>query len=141
MSRFAKIIFLRVGSGGRTVPGYNLQVLDSEGQKLPPTHHGNLAIKLPLPPGCLLTLWNNEERYVTGYLDPFPGYFSTGDAGFIDEEGNVHILSRTDDIIKVAGHRLATGLLTAIFFFLKCDLTSRRFFFAKSSNPFICNPF
>jgi propionyl-CoA synthetase len=70
---------------------------------------GAIALKLPLPPGSLPTLWNNDERYVSSYLSAFPGYYQTGDAGFIDEDGYLYVMTRTDDIINVAGHRLSTG--------------------------------
>ena len=70
---------------------------------------GTLAVKLPLPPGCLPTLWNSDERFRSGYLAEFPGYYKTSDAGFIDADGYVYVMARTDDVINVAGHRLSTG--------------------------------
>ncbi len=97
------------GSPTRIVPGYDVQVLDDDGHPLKAGDIGNIVIKLPLPPGCLPTLWNNDEGFMKSYLSRFPGYYNTGDAGFIDEDGYIFIMSRTDDIINVAGHRLSTG--------------------------------
>ncbi|MFN4311954.1 MAG: propionyl-CoA synthetase [Ferrovibrio sp.] len=97
------------GSPTRIVPGYDVQVLDDDGHPLKAGDIGNIVIKLPLPPGCLPTLWNNDEGFRKSYLSRFPGYYNTGDAGFIDEDGYIFIMSRTDDIINVAGHRLSTG--------------------------------
>ena len=91
------------------MPGYDVQVLDDDGHPLKAGDIGNIVIKLPLPPGCLPTLWNNDEGFMKSYLSRFPGYYNTGDAGFIDEDGYIFIMSRTDDIINVAGHRLSTG--------------------------------
>jgi len=102
---------LPVKHGSPTVPmpGYDLQVLDDEGEPSPVAKLGNIVLKLPLPPGCLPTLWNDETRFREAYLTTFPGYYRTGDAGFVDEDGYVFFMSRTDDIINVAGHRLSTG--------------------------------
>lgn len=97
------------GSPTRIVPGYDVRVLDDQGTEVKAGNIGNIAIKLPMPPGCLPTLWNNDEGYKKSYLARFPGYYNTGDAGFIDEDGYIFIMSRTDDIINVAGHRLSTG--------------------------------
>ena len=97
------------GSPTKPTPGWNLCVLDDEGNPLPPGELGSLAVKLPLPPGAFPTLWNAPDRFIESYLAAFPGYYNTGDAGIIDEEGYAFILSRTDDIINVAGHRLSTG--------------------------------
>ncbi len=80
---------IRVGSGGKAVPGYRLHVLDDEGHAVPAGTQGNLVVKLPLPPGTFTTLWKNEPRFQTGYFSKFPGYFQTGDAGYVDEEGYV----------------------------------------------------
>ena len=91
------------------MPGYDVRVLDDAGHDVAPGTLGNVVIKLPLPPGCLPTLWNADERFRKAYLDEFPGYYKTADAGFIDEDGYVFIMARTDDIINVAGHRLSTG--------------------------------
>ncbi len=102
---------LPVKHGSPTVPmpGFALQVLDEAGRPAPPSRMGALAIELPLPPGALPTLWNQDERMQTSYLAAFPGYYQTGDAGLIDEDGYVFVMGRTDDIINVAGHRLSTG--------------------------------
>lgn len=97
------------GSPTRIVPGYDVQVLDDDGHPVQAGDIGNIVIKLPMPPGCLPTLWNNDEGFKKSYLARFPGYYNTGDAGFIDEDGYIFIMSRTDDIINVAGHRLSTG--------------------------------
>lgn len=97
------------GSPTKPTPGWNLCVLDEAGNPLPPGELGSLAVKLPLPPGAFPTLWNAPDRFIESYLAAFPGYYNTGDAGIIDEDGYAFILSRTDDIINVAGHRLSTG--------------------------------
>ena len=100
---------IKYGSPTVPMPGFSLQVLDENGQSTPPGRMGALAIELPLPPGALPTLWNQDERMHTSYLATFAGYYQTGDAGFIDEDGYVFVMGRTDDIINVAGHRLSTG--------------------------------
>ncbi|MGB0385205.1 MAG: propionyl-CoA synthetase [Ardenticatenaceae bacterium] len=100
---------VKPGSCTKAVPGYDIQILDAAGNALEANQIGNVVVKLPLPPGGLPTLWNNDERYVSSYLSAFPGYYLTADAGFIDEEGYISIMGRTDDIINVAGHRLSTG--------------------------------
>lgn len=100
---------LKPGSPTVAMPGYDIEVLDAEGCPLAPGETGTLAIKLPLPPGCLPTLWSNDARFVEAYLSIFPGYYTTSDAGFIDADGYVFVMARTDDVINVAGHRLSTG--------------------------------
>jgi propionyl-CoA synthetase len=100
---------IKYGSPTKPVPGWDVQVLDKNGKNVKPGDIGTLVVKLPLPPGALPTLWNNDKRFVESYLDAFPGYYTTGDAGYIDEDGYVYVMSRTDDIINVAGHRLSTG--------------------------------
>jgi propionyl-CoA synthetase len=100
---------VKYGSPTRAVPGYDVQVVDDDCRPVAPGTIGNLVLKLPLPPGCLPTLWNNDDGYVQSYLRQFPGYYKTADAGFKDEDGYVFVMSRTDDIINVAGHRLSTG--------------------------------
>jgi propionyl-CoA synthetase len=100
---------VKAGSPTCAVPGYTVQVLDDQGNELPDGSIGSIVIKLPLPPGCLPTLWNNDERFVDSYLSTYPGYYLSGDAGFRDEDGYLWIMSRIDDIINVAGHRLSTG--------------------------------
>ncbi|RAU39918.1 MULTISPECIES: propionyl-CoA synthetase [unclassified Pseudomonas] len=97
------------GSSNRAVPGYAVEVRNEDGQSLGPGEQGAIVIALPLPPGCSQTLWGDHGRYVSAYLQPFPGYYNTGDGGYIDEQGFVHIMGRTDDVINVAGHRLSTG--------------------------------
>jgi propionyl-CoA synthetase len=106
---------VKEGSPTKPAPGWNLQVLDPE-SKTPvnPGEIGALVVKLPLPPGSLPTLWQNDQRYIESYLDEFPGYYMTADAGFIDDEGYAYIMARTDDIINVAGHRLSTGAMEEV---------------------------
>lgn len=100
---------LRGGSTNRAVPGYHVQVVDDEGRLLGPNEQGSIVIALPLPPGCAQTLWNDHPRYLQAYLKTYPGYYHTGDGGYVDEEGFVYIMGRTDDVINVSGHRLSTG--------------------------------
>ncbi len=102
------------GSGGRPSPGYDLHALDDDGVVLPRGATGNLSLKLPLPPACGPTLWQNDEGYRSSYLADFPGWYRTGDAGMIDEDGDVWVMGRTDDIINVAGHRLSTGSMEEV---------------------------
>lgn len=102
------------GSPSVPMPGYDVQVLDEAGHPVPAGTLGAVAIRLPLPPGTLPTLWNAEERFRKSYLDAFPGYYETGDAGFIDEDGYLYIMARTDDVINVAGHRLSTGAMEEV---------------------------
>ena len=104
----------KAGSATCAVPGYNLQILDDEGKTLGANQQGNIAIKLPLPPGCLTTVWGNPERFTSGYLSQFPGYYATGDGGYLDEDGYLFVMGRTDDVINVAGHRLSTGEMEEI---------------------------
>tara|TARA_B100000315_G_scaffold258489_1_gene310824 strand:- start:91 stop:2010 length:1920 start_codon:yes stop_codon:yes gene_type:complete len=100
---------VKFGSSTKPAPGFNLHVLDEQAHKVKPGVIGALSVKLPMPPGCLPTLWKNDEGYVSSYLEDYPGYYKTGDAGYIDDEGYVWVMTRTDDIINVAGHRLSTG--------------------------------
>jgi propionyl-CoA synthetase len=100
---------VKPGSCGKPVPGYDVHVLGDGGHDVPPGQIGNVTVKLPLPPGCLPTLWNNDAGFVWSYLEACPGFYTTADAGFKDEDGYLWIMSRTDDIINVAGHRLSTG--------------------------------
>nr|WP_314483879.1 propionyl-CoA synthetase [uncultured Pseudomonas sp.] len=99
----------RPGSSNRAVPGYHVQVLDDDGRVVGPNHQGAIVIALPLPPGCSQTLWGDHARYVQAYLNTYPGYYHTGDGGYLDEDGFVYIMGRTDDVINVSGHRLSTG--------------------------------
>ncbi len=105
---------VKPGSGGRPSPGYDVQALDDDGHVLPRGQAGNLCVRLPLPPGCAPTLWKNEEGFRTSYISDFPGWYRTGDAGIIDEDGDVWVMGRTDDIINVAGHRLSTGSMEEV---------------------------
>jgi propionyl-CoA synthetase len=102
------------GSSTRPVPGWDLSVLGGDGHPLPPGETGALAVKLPMPPGATPTLWNADDRFRETYLSSFPGYYQTSDAGYIDEAGYVFVMSRTDDIINVAGHRLSTGAIEEV---------------------------
>ncbi len=97
------------GSPSVPMPGYDVRIVDETGMEVPAGTIGSVVIKLPLPPGCLPTLWENHDGYQAAYLKDFPGYYKTGDAGYQDEDGYLFIMSRTDDIINVAGHRLSTG--------------------------------
>jgi len=105
---------VKPGSPTVPMPGYDVQVLDDAGHPLPADTLGNIVVKLPLPPGCLPTLWNAEQRFHDAYLDEFPGYYKTSDAGVIDADGYLSIMARTDDIINVAGHRLSTGAMEEV---------------------------
>ena len=105
---------VKPGSPTKAVPGYDIQVLDHEGHPKAAGEMGALAVKLPLPPGTFTTLWNAEQRFIDAYFTTFPGYYETGDAGYIDEDGYVFVMARTDDVINVAGHRLATGALEEV---------------------------
>jgi propionyl-CoA synthetase len=100
---------VKEGSPTKAAPGWNLQVVDENTNPVKAGEIGALVVKLPLPPGSLPTLWNNDQGFLAAYMEEFPGYYKTADAGFIDEDGYVFVMSRTDDIINVAGHRLSTG--------------------------------
>ncbi|MCZ6528866.1 MAG: propionyl-CoA synthetase [Chloroflexi bacterium] len=100
---------VKPGSCTKAVPGYDVRVLDDNGKEVANNQIGNIVVKLPLPPGCLPTLWNNDAGYQESYLDAYPGHYVTADAGYKDEDGYLWIMGRTDDIINVAGHRLSTG--------------------------------
>ena len=97
------------GSAGLPSPGYDVQILDEKGNQLEAEEQGSVAIKLPLPPGTLQTIWQNLPRFQAGYLNTYDGYYLTGDGGYIDKDGYLYIMGRTDDVINVAGHRLSTG--------------------------------
>ncbi|MED7678012.1 AMP-binding protein [Rhodobacteraceae bacterium IMCC15231] len=105
---------IKLGSPAVAMPGYDVQILDQTGQQMPVNTLGAIAIKLPLPPGTLPTLWNAPERFEKSYLSAFPGYYETGDAGMVDEDGYLYIMARTDDVINVAGHRLSTGAMEEV---------------------------
>lgn len=100
---------VKPGSPTKAAPGYDVQVLDSKARPVKPGDIGAICVKLPLPPSCLPTLWNADDRFIESYLKEFPGYYKTADAGYKDEDGYLFIMARTDDIINVAGHRLSTG--------------------------------
>ncbi len=100
---------VKYGSAAVPMPGYGVEILDDGGHEVPRGHLGNIVVRLPLPPGCLPTLWQASERMGPSYLDEFHGYYKTADAGYMDEDGYLFIMGRTDDIINVAGHRLSTG--------------------------------
>ncbi len=100
---------VKPGSPTKRAPGFNVQILDSEGKELGPNREGIVTVKLPLPPATLPTLWQNDQKYKESYLDPYPGYYFTGDGGYIDDDGYIYIMGRVDDVINVAGHRLSTG--------------------------------
>ncbi|NCA69883.1 MAG: propionyl-CoA synthetase [Sphingobacteriia bacterium] len=105
---------VKPGSPTRAVPGYDVQVLDEEGLAVGAGDIGRIMIRLPLPPGCLSTLWCNDARFIQSYLSAQPGWYLTGDAGYLDEDGYLFVMSRIDDIINVAGHRLSTGAMEAV---------------------------
>lgn len=105
---------IKKGSASKPVPGFDLQVLDDQGDPLPRGEMGKMALKLPLPPGCLLTLWQNDEQYIDAYLSVHDGYYQTWDAGYIDKDGDVWVMSRLGDVINVAGHRLSTGAMEEV---------------------------
>lgn len=105
---------VKAGSTTKPVPGWDVRVVDSVNKEVKPNETGALVIWLPLPPGSLTTLWNNDAGFVEVYLKEFPGYYKTADAGYIDEDGYVYVMSRTDDIINVAGHRLSTGAMEEV---------------------------
>ena len=100
---------VKLGSPTLPMPGWDMRVLDENQKEVAPGEVGALVAKLPLPPSCLPNLWNAEARFLESYLEDYPGYYKTGDAGFIDEDGYVFVMTRTDDVINVAGHRLSTG--------------------------------
>ena len=105
---------IKPGSATMPVPGYDVRVLDANGVPSEPGQEGALCIKLPMPPGTLPTLWNDDDRYVDSYLAAYDGFYSSGDGGYIDEDGYVWVMGRTDDVLNVAGHRLSTGGLEAV---------------------------
>ena len=105
---------VKLGSPTVPMPGYEVHILDNDGSRKAVGELGAIAIKLPLPPGTLPTLWNAKKRYIDSYLKTFKGYYETGDAGYVDKDGYVYIMSRTDDVINVAGHRLSTGAMEEV---------------------------
>ncbi|MFL0797433.1 MAG: propionyl-CoA synthetase [Cellvibrionaceae bacterium] len=109
-----ELLPVKVGSATVPLPGYDVRILDDEGNPVPANENGNIVVKLPLPPACFPTLWQDDARFKEKYLSTFPDYFETGDGGYIDDEGYVFIMGRVDDIINVAGHRLSTGTMEEI---------------------------
>lgn len=105
---------VKAGSPTKPVPGWDVSVVDEKNQEVKRGEIGSLVVKLPLPPGSFSTLWKNNEGYVASYLQEFPGFYKTGDAGYVDEDGYTYVMSRTDDIINVAGHRLSTGAMEEV---------------------------
>jgi len=105
---------IKPGSSGKAVSGYNIMILGENGQELGPNEEGYVVIKLPLPPGTLLDIWNDNERFQAGYLHKFPGYYFSGDGGYKDDDGYIYITGRVDDVINVAGHRLSTAEMEEI---------------------------
>jgi propionyl-CoA synthetase len=105
---------IKPGSATAVMPGYDLRVLRPDGSECDANEEGAICVRLPLPPGTLPTLWGDDDRYVASYLSAFPGYYLTGDGGYIDEDGYLFVMGRTDDVINVAGHRLSTGSIEAV---------------------------
>jgi len=105
---------VREGSMGKPMPGWDVQILDPHGNQQPAGAEGAIAIALPLPPGALPTLWGDDQRYIDSYLSQYDGYYLTGDSGFVDQDGYLFVMGRTDDVINVAGHRLSTGAMEAV---------------------------
>ncbi len=105
---------IKAGSPSVPVPGYDVQVLDERGEQVPPGQEGAICLRLPLPPGTLPTLWRDDDRFVASYLETFDGYYLSGDGGYVDDDGYVFVMGRTDDVINVAGHRLSTGSIEAV---------------------------
>ena len=105
---------IKSGSPSVIVPGYDVQILDGQGKVVPPGTEGAIVIKLPMPPGTLPTLWGDDQRFIDSYLTVFPGYYTTGDGGYFDEDDYLHVMGRTDVVINVAGHRLSTGSMEAV---------------------------
>jgi propionyl-CoA synthetase len=104
---------VKPGSPTKAAPGYDVRVLDEEGRELV-NEIGSIVVRLPLPPGCAPTIWQNEERFRQAYLSRYPDYYLTGDAGYIDDDGYLFIMARIDDVINVAGHRLSTGAIEEV---------------------------
>lgn len=105
---------LKAGSPTKPVPGYDIEIVDPGGAPVPAGQEGLIVMKLPLPPGTMATVWGDDSRFVSSYLSAFDGYYLTGDSGYLDEDGYVYVMGRTDDVINVAGHRLSTGVMEAV---------------------------
>lgn len=109
-----ELLPVKAGSPTKAVPGYDIQILGADGGQLPNGEMGAICVKLPLPPGSFPTLWNAEQRYIDAYMKEYPGHYQTGDAGHLDEDGYIFVMTRTDDVINVAGHRLSTGAIEEV---------------------------
>jgi propionyl-CoA synthetase len=109
-----ELLELKPGTPTRPMPGWDVKVMGLDGKPAGPNTDGAIVIKLPLPPGALPTLWNDDERFVASYMSAFPGYYLTGDGGFFDDDGYLYVMGRTDDVINVAGHRLSTGSMEEV---------------------------
>ena len=109
-----ELLPVKPGSPTKPVPGYDIRILDDEGTELPAGENGAVCVRLPLPPGCSPTLWRGDERFFDAYLSRYPGFYLTGDAGYFDEDGYLYVMSRIDDVINVAGHRLSTGQMEEV---------------------------
>jgi propionyl-CoA synthetase len=105
---------VKPGSPTKSVPGFDVRILSHEGKEMGPDEEGLVTVKLPLPPGTLPTLWNNDQRFLESYVKPYPGYYFTSDGGYKDKDGYVYIMGRVDDVINVAGHRLSTGAMEEV---------------------------
>jgi len=114
LAEFGTVFPTLPGSVTRPVPGYKVQIFDESNSECEPNQLGKVVIKMPLPPAFMLTLWGNDQAFIDKYLAETPGYYTTGDAGIIDERGYVHIMTRTDDVINTAGHRISTGRLEEV---------------------------
>ncbi|MCB2190431.1 MAG: propionyl-CoA synthetase [Deltaproteobacteria bacterium] len=112
--RGIELLPIKPGSATKPAPGFNVKILSPDNEEMPPNEPGVVAVKLPLPPGTLPTLWQADQRFLESYLNPFPGYYFTGDEGYIDDDGYVFIMGRVDDVINVAGHRLSTGAMEEV---------------------------
>jgi propionyl-CoA synthetase len=105
---------IKAGSAGKPVPGYDVRIVDDRGQETAAGNMGRIVVRLPMPPGCLPTLWNNDQRFREAYLDAVPGHYLTGDSGYLDEDGYLYVMGRIDDTINVAGHRLSSGAMEEV---------------------------
>jgi len=105
---------IKPGSPSVIMPGYDVRIVDENAVEVAAGTEGNIVIRLPLPPGNMPTVWGDDERFISSYLTAFPGYYATGDGGYLDEDGYIFVMGRTDDVINVAGHRLTTGAMEAV---------------------------
>src|SRR6185436_15194767 len=105
---------IKPGSVTTVMPGYDLCILRPDGSECDAGEEGAICVRLPLPPGTLPTLWRDDDRYIASYLSAFPGYYLTGDGGYVDEDGYLFVMGRTDDVINVAGHRMSAGAIEAV---------------------------